>query len=898
MSARKKSTVALKLYIAGLCLSPVMAICAAEPSPSFCGFAPDHTLAQDTIAQELGWVPDPLAKCGGYFVDKAFKYPVEPGQKNSVTISGGGGLYAQKGASILEGRVTITREGQQITANKMYLYRDPETFKLTSAEMIGDVHLREPNTVILGKRGRYNFISKAKSLLEIFYRTSLSQQHIIGPNVPRTAIQEERKVDAMSAWGQANEFSQNEPKVYDLCQASFSTCAPTSPAWRVKASHIVLNKNTGRGYATHAKIYVKDVPVFYIPYLNFSIDRQRKSGFLWPIVGLSSTQWGPYFLAPYYWNMAPNYDMTITPGYLAKRSFQISDNYRYLTESSKGYINANIVPHDKYFATTFKTDQYNDFHNSKSHVKQAELNRLLNASNTRSGYVWRNESQFNQHWSSHVDFNYASDDYYLQDFGSTINDVTQNQLAQYGDINYKAENWNFIGRIQSYQTLHPVNETDIKNQYRRLPQLILNGDYPDQKFGLEYFINNEVTHFDILKNPGANNHGCRIHHHCENGDCLTRLPMGERANVQPGVSLPIYTPYFFINPRIQLALTNYALYQTKQTCTPRSIFRSVPIYDVASGLSFNRDTCFCNTTYNQVLEPQLYYVYIPYRKQNRIPLFDTTVNELTYDQIFNYNRFTGIDRIGDANQVGVGVTTRLIDQNTGIEKLRLGIGNIIYFAHRRVDTCVGEQCTDNPENHSNFQRLSPISGLLRYYIQDNWGLDANAIWNPISRQLDNSSVGVNYRPKENAVLHVGFNYVHNGDIYAGTNINSSQNNIKLTNITSIWPITDNFTTLLRWDQDWSVLNSTQNRNNKVKIGMRLQNLILGLQYDTCCWAVRLAGGTEFKGLDGRHHNKAKYNNEFYIQFALKGLGNLGSERTGGILSSISGYDTTRFGREI
>lgn len=878
MSAKKASIALLTSLGIAITVPPFMAFSA---SASYCAITPS-SLTQDSVAKQLGWVIDPEAKCGGYFVDNAFVYPVKVERNSSVEVTSEHGLFAQKGASILEGQVTITRSGQQITANKMYLYRDPETFKLTSAEMIGNVRLREPNTVILGKRGRYYFDTKAKSLLEIYYRTTLAGQQVVGPKVTEEERCEERKVTALSAWGKAYEFSQSEPKVYELCRASFSTCPPKGPSWKVKASHIVLNKNTGRGTATHARFYVKNIPVFYLPYLNFSIDRQRKSGFLWPIVGLMSNQWGPYLLAPFYWNMAPNYDMTITPGYLTKRGWQISDHFRYLTETSHGYFNLNVIPYDKYFPI-YKQKEFVIFRENPSRTRQAELARLLNASNTRDGFVWRNDSQFDKHWSSHVDFNYASDDYYLKNYGSTINDVTTNQLAEYGDITYKDEHWNFVGRLQGYQTLHPIDEEEIKNQYRRLPQLILSADYPDQKFGLEYFIYNEATHFDILKNPGASNHICPID--CVNcADCLTLQPMGSRLHTQPGIALPIYLPYFYINPRIQFALTEYQLYQTRQTHTPNSIQRSMPIYDVAAGLSLNRDVSFCGNDYINVLEPQAYYVYIPYRSQRRIPLFDTTVNVLTFDQLFNYNRFTSIDRIGDANQVGAGITTRLIDQNSGIEKFRLGVGTIAYFAHRRVTACIGDQCTDNPENHSNFQRLSPISGLMHYYLFSNWTLDSTAIWNPVTKQLDNSDISLNYRPKENALLHLGYNFVHNGDVYAGTNVNSGRNNLKLTNISSIWPVTENLTTITRWDQDWNM--------------NRFQNLILGLQYDTCCWATRLAYGREFTGLQVKHHNKPRYKDEFYIQFSLKGLGNIGSERTGGMLSSISGYDTTRFGREI
>ncbi len=183
--------------------------------------------------------------------------------------------------------------------------------------------------------------------------------------------------------------------------------------------------------------------------------------------------------------------------------------------------------------------------------------------------------------------------------------------------------------MQTYQTMHPINEQEVQNQYRRFPQLLLSADYPDQAFGLEYFLQTEATHFDIRNTPGT----------------LANQPVGNRFHLQPGVSLPLFWPYFYINPRAQLSITGYNLTQTFETQTPNSAKRTIPIFDMAIGAAFNRKITLFNHYFEQTLEPQVYYTYIPYRNQASIPKFDTTVNTLTYDQIFNYNRFSSIDRM-------------------------------------------------------------------------------------------------------------------------------------------------------------------------------------------------------------------------------------------------------------
>ena len=750
-------------------------------------------------------------------------------------------MLAKRNTSLLEGSATITRKAQQITADKIVLIRDPTTFKLISANLIGAIHLREPNTLILAENGSYDFITHQTALNRILYRTELNESHAKN-----------------TAWGAAKTASQAQPKIYHLTEASFSTCSPKQTTWHIKGSDIVLNKETGRGHVQHMRLYVKDTPIFYFPYVDFSVDHQRKTGFLWPTVNLVNSSSGQSIYLPFYWNLAPNYDTTITPGFLSKRGTELSDYFRYLTETHAGNFTINVLPDDRQFK--IQQAQYlNLYGNSTDPTIQAELNRLESASDTRRSFMWQDETLFNEHWSSHINYRYAGDDYYLQDFSTNLEDLTQNQLTQEGDLYYKSEYWNFTGRLQTYQTLHPIIEGEpaVQNQYRRFPQLLLNSNNFTGNNGLEYFLGSEVTHFDIRNTPGTS----------------ANLPIGNRMNLQPGITFPFYRPYFYVNPRLQFALTNYQLYQTADTDTPHAKQRNLPIFDVASGLAFDRNMSFFDRAYQQTLEPQLYYTYIPYRNQSSIPVFDTTVNTLTYDQIFNYNRFSGLDRIGDANQVGMGLTMRLIESQSGLEKVRFGMGEILYFANRRVTLCNTTICTDNPTNHSNYQRLSPLSGVLDYHVNPVAQFTANSIWDPVSKQIDNTTFGLHYQPDDTHILNMGFSYVWNGAIQSGSVVNSTKNNLKLTDVSFVYPLTRDVSWIGRWSEDWNFGH--------------LQNLLSGVQYDTCCWALLAVGGRAFTQLQ---NSTPQYQNEFYIQFALKGLGNIGAGNPSDSLNSINGYN--------
>lgn len=825
-----------------------------------------HSLPASSIAEQLGWVATNDNRCGGYYLEAPFVYPEHLLKNHLIEITSQQGLFSLHGTSISQGKVTITRYGQQIVANRAYLYRDPTTNKINAVDLMDHVVLREPNSMVIAERGHLDIPTKAETLNDLLYRTAVYSSATEAPPIPNNqALQQPRKITQLSAWGKAAEFKQAQPHIYELKNASYSTCPPLAEVWHVQAQTITLNKDTGRGTARNSKLYVKNIPVFYTPYFNFPIDSRRQTGFLPPTVG-TSTRTGAYARTPFYWNLAPNYDTTITPAYMAMRGLQIGDVTRYLTPSSNGKLSLAVLPNDKEFSD-FQTKSLATYNTSTDPAVQTELTQLENDSDTRKSISWQNDTRFNEHWTGNVDYSYVSDDYYLRDLSNNFNEVTQNQILQKAEVDYQGHYWNFAGRTQAYQTLHPIDETPVSNQYTSMPDLVLNGDYPKGPGGLDYFVANDLTRFEFHDNPGQG-----------------PQPVGDRLYTQPGISLPIYHPSYYFKPRLQLSLTQYKLADNSgiPAGSPTQPDRALPIVDIDSGLYFDRDVSVFDKGYRQTLEPRLYYVYIPSKNQNNLPIFDTTENNLTYDELFLYNRFSGFDRIGDADQMSLGVITRLIEDQTGFEKFNAGVGQIYYFRHRDVDLCYNNNCQATPAGESDNLNRSPLSGVLKYNLNPLWSATANTIWNPQQRQLDDQSLTISYTKDPLRVINFGYSYIYGGDQQPGTPPNSSANNLSQTDASFGWPIKGNWSLVGRWTQNWN--------------HHHFQNLLSGLQYDSCCWAVRFITGRSFLNLSA--NNTYQYDTQFFVQLALKGLGNVGNaDPTQLISTSIAGYQSN-FGQDF
>jgi LPS-assembly protein len=399
-----------------------------------------------------------------------------------------------------------------------------------------------------------------------------------------------------------------------------------------------LDRTVQVGTAHHASVVFKGVPILYTPWLQFPLNNQRKSGFLPPTLG-SSGKSGAMFALPYYWNIAPERDATLTPRILSKRGLQLRGEYRYLDQNYAGTSNVEYLPNDSLSGT----NRYNLLLNH---------GQLLGAG-----------------WSGGLNVQKVSDDNYFRDLNSTVATTSQVNLPREGTLAFNDYGLSFLARVQSFQTLQdPL--APITPPYSRLPQLLLNGvwrDFPAVDLGLA----SEWTDF---RHPTLLN--------------------GQRFSFYPSVSLPLNQSFAFVTPKIGVHHTRYALSENNPDEVP-DMTRTLPVFSLDSGLFMERDWVLRGSEYLQTLEPRLYYLNIPYRDQSRLPNFDSALADFSYAQMFSENQFIGSDRINDANQLTAALTSRLLDPVTGQEWMRATIGQRYYFKEQQVVLPGGVARSDN-----------------------------------------------------------------------------------------------------------------------------------------------------------------------------------------------------------
>lgn len=815
------------------------------------GHTTSTKIAQLELGEQLGWTTtnNCLSLCCGYYQEPNIALLLPPGlATDQLYISADTGHYTLAGQSTIAGHVVIADSDKQVTADQAQFSNSHPQQKLIN--LSGHVVMRELGNTIIAKQVQYVWGRAQGDMHDVLYRRSLGT-----PQFTLSADKKHRLLYGLIGWGTAQKAEQQSKTIIVLHKTNFTTCSPEKPVWRLDASKLTLNRANGRGVARNMVLRVKDVPVLYTPYFNFPIDKRRQSGFLFGSYGYANQSGFDIFI-PYYWNIAPNYDATIAPRIIQKRGVQLTSLFRYLTPTSRGSLNIEYLPGDKDFQT-FKTNAENDYpHNSL-------LSNLLEASDDRYLLHWRNDTQLSESWSSHIDVTKVSDDYYFIDLGTNPNAMDDNQLLQQADLRYTGTHWNFLGRLQHVQTLHPINRAYIADQYSRLPQLLLTANYPQIGLGLDYTFSTEFVHFDRPRDP------------------LTRFiyPTGNRVDVKPGLKLPVQRAWGFFIPRIQLEATHYDIVNAYAN-KANSIERIIPIASIDSGLFFARTTQLMGTNYKQTLEPRAFYLYVPYKNQTDIPIFDSAWQPLSFAQLFNWNRFTGIDRIGDTNQITLAVTSRFIEQASGIEKLRASIGQIYYFQNRKVtlndpllpvQNLVGEQ--------SNTNQASPVIGELNYYIANNWHFILNGGYDVHDNEVYSTGANFQYTPGAGRFLNVGYSFMRKGDILPATTglFATSQQiiDLKMVDASFAWPV---------FDKRWKLVG----RWNYNLGQHHVQNIFSGIEYNTCCWAMRFIANKSFSAFN--QVNNPEYNTGFYLQLQLKGLGNFStSDPTNILLSGIPGY---------
>jgi LPS-assembly protein len=515
------------------------------------------------------------------------------------------------------------------------------------------------------------------------------------------------KMELNNAQGKAQriDFLSQEEAV--VTNGTYSTCEGPDPDWYVKSS--TMNLDTGRDVGTSGKtvVYFKDVPIIGTPLLSFSLSGARRSGWLPPTPGFT-TNGGAELTVPYYFNIAPNRDLTLSPKYIQRRGLQVGARGRYIGETDAG-----------------------------SYAGETDLEFLLDdkQSNTSRYLV---KSQHSQALAPGLSFGWnvraASDDNYLSDFSTSVASSADRQLLRELRTDYRSEFWTLSARAQNYQVLQDpaaVQNTNltVARPYDRLPQIYFHAGRFDVAGGFDWALDAELTRFW---------HPERVR--------------GNRMVAVPQISYPIIAPGYFVTPKLMLSASTYQLGENPvATVAPeaQSLSRSIPTFSLDSGLMFERDAKLFGRATTQTLEPRLFYVYTPYRDQTLFPNFDTAVATFNATQLFSENRFVGSDRIGDANQVTAALTSRFLEES-GAERLRLTFGQRFYFHEQRVQLDATTPVADTRSD-----MLLAASGR----ISETWGFDSAVQYNPGDSRVVSSTYGVQWRPATKKVLNLGYRYL-------------------------------------------------------------------------------------------------------------------------------------------
>jgi LPS-assembly protein len=587
--------------------------------------------------------------------------------------------------------------------------------------------------------------------------------------------------------GTARELAVEGDGEAEMSTVSFTTCQVGNRLWAINAREMALHRDTGRGEAWHATLRVADVPVFYMPYMNFPIDDRRASGFLPPRVGYSDRH-GFDLTVPYYWNIAPERDLTFLPRYMGKRGLMLGAQYRYLGRAYEGELNGTYLADDKVFGDNRYAFYF-------GHRQRPSL---------RSTFV--------------VDYSQVSDDEYLNDFSDTVRRSSESFLNQTVSYLYSAGPWRARKRAQPKQTVDS-DITPAQEPYKLLPELSIRGAWP-RSAGLATFeLDGELTNFD---------HDLRTD--------------GVRLNVNPSMSLPLLRPWGFLTPKVGLSFTSYALTDNRRGSDHQR--RAAPIVSIDSGLIFERPLDAGERRGTLTLEPRLFYLYVPFKDQSQLPNFDTANYSEDFYSLFRENRFTGPDRLGDANQITTALTSRWLVE--GNEQARLSVGQIQYFEDRQVTL-------------SGIPDTRPSSDLIaEAWVQAGrgWSGGVGINWNPEDRRTSRSRLDLRYNPEPGKVLDLSYRV--------------TRDELEQVDAAIFWPLAPRWKGFARWYYSLDFDRTIE--------------AISGLQFEDCCWAIRFAA---------RHYRDApediEADNAIYVELILKGLGGIGTAFEGLLSDAMPGF---------
>ena len=685
---------------------------------------------------------------------------------------------------VAEGAAELRKTGTVIDADRItYWHLDDEV------EAIGNVRLEKDQDTYTGPKLRM----KVEESTGYFERPSYSMPRMTKIR-PGTILGYENEAPAsklVTGRGEAERIDFLGEGVSRLSKATYTTCAAGNNDWYADVGDLNLDYNREVADGSDGKVVFMGVPILYSPWIGFSLNNQRKSGLLAPTLGTTNTT-GTEISVPWYWNIAPNMEATITPRLMQKRSTQLNADFNYLDYKYMGQTHVDYLADD------------------------------LVEHKQRYGYSIVHNQVLGYGFNGSLNLNGVSDDNYFRDLSKPAALQQQNLLLRQGTLSYGASWWAASLTAQRYQVLQDPSLPPAAEPYRTLPKFNLAANRYDLPLGGAFNFNGEYVRFD---------HPTSV--------------TGERTTVYPQLSLPLQVSSFMqVTPKLGMHVTRYAL-ERQDPGTPDSLTRQLPIFSVDGGVAFERDTELFGRNMTQTLEPRLFYLYVPKTDQSQIPVFDTGLSDYGYAQIFAENRYSGGDRIADANQVSATLTSRLIDPATGAELVRGLIGQQFYFSTQHV-TLPGEI----PRTSRTADVVAALSGQLMPKTY----LDAGLQYNPRDRVTERFNLSGRYQPEIGKVLNAGYRY--------------TQDLLGQVDVSAQWPL-------------WGGWHGVGRYNYSMK-DKRIIESVGGIEYDGGCWAARIV----IRRIATQIQQQTT---SLFVQLELNGFSSLGTNPFEILKRNVPGY---------
>ena len=604
------------------------------------------------------------------------------------------------------------------------------------------------------------------------------------------------------ARGSASELRFSGPQRYDIADARYTTCPAPREDWYIRMHELEVDQSRMVGTGRNATLYFLGAPVAYSPWLEFPLSNDRKSGFLTPTLGSSGSR-GFEAAVPYYLNLAPDYDATLIPRLMTKRGLQLAGQFRYLRPESAGEVDAEYLYNDRVTSTNRYALSWKHNHS------------LGNLVPGLAGY-----------WN----LNKVSDDTYFSDLSDRIAYTSQTSLPREGGLVWNRGPFSLLARVQSFQTLSDPTAPPATPPYNRLPQVQATLA-PTEWAGLEFAFTGEYARYQ-----------------------QAALLDGDRIYAYPTVTWSRRGAAWFVSARAGVHARHYTL--DPSPTRPSNIDVTLPIASVDAGLVFERNDRLFGRDFVQTLEPRIYYVYIPYRDQDAIPNFDSAQDDFNFGQLFSENRYLGNDRIGDANQLTIAATSRILDAGSGAERLRLAVGQRFYFSDQRVTL------NEPARSASTSDLLFGAEGRL----SEIWSIVGLLQLNLDSANTERLNLGARYTPAPGRVFNASYRYTRNlADPAGGTSA------LRQFDLSTQWPIGENWSLLGRW-------------NYSLVDGKTLEG-VAGVEYNAGCWVLRLVG-------QRLTTTSQTTTTSVYVQIELNGLARFGTNPLDLLRRTVPGYQRT------